>query len=110
MAEKRLDFLGCRKGLVISHAESLEYVPDEGLGYYVQDEALITTVPLSRNVSPGGGHGNFIKVPTDEEESRMRKAAEESQRKREEARKKREMEEAMAKAGHASQEKRRGGK
>ena len=34
----------------------------------------------------------FVKVPTDEEEERMRKAAEESQRKREEARKKREME------------------
>ncbi|KAH7317228.1 hypothetical protein BKA65DRAFT_557427 [Rhexocercosporidium sp. MPI-PUGE-AT-0058] len=39
----------------------------------------------------------FVKVPSDEEEERMRKVAEESQRKREAARKKREMEEAMKK-------------
>jgi hypothetical protein len=40
--------------------------------------------------------GSFIKVPTPEEEERMRKAATESQRKREEARKKREQEQEEA--------------
>jgi hypothetical protein len=39
--------------------------------------------------------GSFVKVPTDEEEERIRKAAEDSQKRREEAKKKREMEELM---------------
>lgn len=52
--------------------------------------------------------GSFIKIPTPEEEERMRKAAEESQKKREEAQKKREALEMAVKAGESSQSKRKG--
>ncbi|CAG9956907.1 unnamed protein product [Clonostachys rosea f. rosea IK726] len=52
--------------------------------------------------------GSFIKVPTSEEEERMRKAADEARRKREESRKKVEMDEAMKKAGGEAQNRRRG--
>jgi hypothetical protein len=52
--------------------------------------------------------GGFIKIPTAEEEERMRKAAEESQKKREEAQKKREALEMAVKAGESSQGKRKG--
>ncbi|KAI9710766.1 MAG: hypothetical protein M1820_002599 [Bogoriella megaspora] len=54
--------------------------------------------------------GSFIKVPTDEEEKRMREAAEASRQKREEAKKQREALKAAEKAGKASQERREKGK
>jgi hypothetical protein len=46
--------------------------------------------------------GGFVKVPTDKEEERMRKAAEDSQKRWEEAKEKQEMEEMMKKAGEDS--------
>jgi len=50
--------------------------------------------------------GGFIKIPKPDEEERMRKAADESQKRREEARKRREAEESMKEAGESSQKRR----